>query len=127
MEEIFIVIDEEGEEFENHYKISNEDTLNFGIVTSGGRRREGMLEKIISGLYTIKRISEKAEGKEMNFCPKCGGRPKLRLGYDTEYVECTKCGFSTEVCVGDYYDEGFMNGDMAIPIWNNIKADEVNE
>ncbi|WP_125153651.1 Lar family restriction alleviation protein [Clostridium rectalis] len=51
-------------------------------------------------------------------CSKCGGEGILKTTYDTEWVECKNCGIRTEKEVGDYYDEGFMDGSYAIPKWN---------
>lgn len=51
-------------------------------------------------------------------CPKCGGEGELDIGYDTEKVVCKQCGAKTRTFVGDYYDEGFMDGDVATAWWN---------
>lgn len=56
--------------------------------------------------------------KEMNPCPRCGGKPNLVTGYDFEYVICEKCKCKTETEIGDYYDEGYMDGSYVIPRWN---------
>lgn len=39
-------------------------------------------------------------------------------GYDFEYVICEKCKCKTETEIGDYYDEGYMDGSYVIPRWN---------
>lgn len=54
----------------------------------------------------------------MNPCPRCGGKPKLVTGYDFEYVICENCKCKTETEIGDYYDEGYMDGSYVIPRWN---------
>ncbi|MDU4953775.1 hypothetical protein HF846_04125 [Clostridium cadaveris] len=51
-------------------------------------------------------------------CPKCGGEGELNIGYDTEKVVCKQCGAKTHTFVGDYYDEGFMDGEVATAWWN---------
>lgn len=61
---------------------------------------------------------------EIKPCPKCGGKGILKTTYDTEWVECEKCGVKTEIEIGDYYDEGFMNGSYAIPKWNKGQVTE---
>lgn len=57
-------------------------------------------------------------------CPFCGGKAKVHVTYETEFVTCTKCGCRTEVIVGDYYDEGFMDGLQALEKWNTRKPME---
>lgn len=51
-------------------------------------------------------------------CPFCGGEAEARTGYDSEYAICTQCGARTATTVGDYYDEGFMDGTYALAHWN---------
>jgi hypothetical protein len=64
---------------------------------------------------------------EILICPKCGGEPETITTYDTEYVQCKICGHKGEIYVGDYYDEGFMDGTYAIHFWNEeaIKSFEI--
>lgn len=57
-------------------------------------------------------------------CPFCGGEAKVHVTYETEFVTCTKCGCRTETTVGDYCDEGFMDGSQAIKKWNTRKLME---
>lgn len=57
-------------------------------------------------------------------CRKCGGAAVIHTGWDTEYIECSVCGAKTEVYVGDYYDEGFMDGSFAAQWWNDGKIKE---
>lgn len=61
---------------------------------------------------------------QINPCPKCGGNGILKTTYDTEQIVCENCGCHTEKEVGDYYDEGFMDGSYVIPQWNNGQVSE---
>lgn len=55
---------------------------------------------------------------EIKKCCKCGGKGKLITTYDTEQVICESCKVRTNIEMGDYYDEGFMDGSYVIPQWN---------
>lgn len=55
----------------------------------------------------------------MNPCPMCGGKGKLITTYDTEQIICSCCGSKTKKEVGDYYDEGFMDGSYVVKDWNS--------
>lgn len=56
-------------------------------------------------------------------CSNCHVKPYLELAYDWERVTCPVCGANTEY-VGDYYDEGFMDGAEAIGQWNRWMESE---
>ena len=56
-------------------------------------------------------------------CPHCKGKGVLKIGYDIEQIICLSCGARTIVEVGDYYDEGFMNGSYVKSYWNNGNVD----
>lgn len=63
---------------------------------------------------------------ELKPCPFCGGTPEIRETFDTLRICCQKCGKTTPVIFGDYYDEGFMivmYGDKAIEEWNRMADD----
>lgn len=63
---------------------------------------------------------------ELKPCPFCGGTPEIREKFDTIRICCPKCGKTTPVIFGDYYDEGFMigvYGDKAIEAWNRMVKD----
>lgn len=64
------------------------------------------------------------EKQKLNPCPKCGGMAILVVDYDFEYVICADCGSKTETIIGDYYDEGFMDGSYCIHRWNNGSIEE---
>ena len=55
-------------------------------------------------------------------CPHCGGTGILKTGYDTEQIICLTCGIRTPIEIGDYYDEGFMDGSYALNDWNKGKV-----
>lgn len=51
-------------------------------------------------------------------CPFCGSEAEVHITYDAEWIECKGCHLKTEAVIGDYYDEGFMDGSIAIKRWN---------
>lgn len=55
-------------------------------------------------------------------CKHCGGKGLLKTGYDTEQIICLTCGIRTNIEVGDYYDEGCMDGTYALSDWNKGKV-----
>lgn len=64
--------------------------------------------------------------KRISRCPKCGGKPEIKVGYDTLQIVCESCGFAGNKYCGDYYDEGFMMatyGGMAIKAWNKYERE----
>lgn len=57
---------------------------------------------------------------------KCGGTPEIKETWDTLRICCPKCGKTTPVIFGDYYDEAFMfaaYGNRAVEEWNR-RADD---
>lgn len=60
--------------------------------------------------------------EELKTCPFCGGEAEISTTYDTEWIECAVCHARSPVLVGDYYDEGFMDGRYAAQMWNTREA-----
>ena len=52
-------------------------------------------------------------------CPHCKGKGVLKTGYDTEQIICLTCGIKTIIEIGNYYDEGFMDGTYVKNYWIN--------
>ena len=53
-------------------------------------------------------------------CARCGSTrgPYARTTYDEEQLFCPDCGAKTFRYIGDYYDEGFMDGSSCESAWN---------
>lgn len=66
----------------------------------------------------LRSFKEFKDNNKIKPCPICGYKAKLITTYDKEQVICTNCKVRTEIEVGDYYDEGFMDGTYVIPKWN---------
>lgn len=58
-------------------------------------------------------------------CSHCGGTGVLKTGYDSEQIICLTCGIRTIIEIGDYYDEGFMDGSYVKNDWchGNVNFD----
>ncbi len=69
----------------------------------------------------IKRVNSRLKS-----CPCCGGKAEVkegfntdgRCGYDTVYIECSRCGLKTiELITDGYYDE-WHTPEEAAELWN---------
>ena len=69
-------------------------------------------------IKAINNVDNKSEIVKIKPCPICGCKAKLITTYDREQIICTYCKARTEIEIGDYYDEGFMDGSYVIPQWN---------
>jgi hypothetical protein len=60
--------------------------------------------------------------RKLEPCKYCGGEGKAHIGYETAYIQCTRCGAKSETYLGDYYDEGQMDDLEASEFWNEGKV-----
>lgn len=57
----------------------------------------------------------------------CSGIPEIKETWDTLRICCPKCGKTTPVFFGDYYDEAYMlaiHGEEASEEWNRRAAEK---
>ena len=66
-------------------------------------------------------VESKKHIKEQKHCPVCNSEGIIHAGWDDETAICTNCGSHTETEIGDYYDEGFMDGRYCLQDWNKGK------
>lgn len=69
----------------------------------------------------IKRINAR-----LKLCPCCNGKAEVkkwfntdgRCGYETVYIECSRCGLRTKALITDGYFDEWHNPEEVAELWN---------